>query len=249
MPTILITGCSSGFGLTTAKLFLEQGWNVIATMRRPQTDLLPASDRLRILPLDVTDPDSISRAIEDAGMIDVLVNNAGFGGAAPVELMSIDTARALFETNTLGTLATLQAVMPQFRARRAGVVINVTSSTTLKTLPLVGVYRASKAAVNALTESLAIEVQAFGVRVHLVLPGSSAETEFRKTAMQHLRGLDVPDYKPFIERIIAGMRDSAGPVTHADDVAQAIWRAATDPSTPLRIAAGADAELWMAETR
>lgn len=247
MPTVLITGCSSGFGLKTAELFLEQGWHVVATMRTPQPDVLPASDRMRILALDVTDPASIAQAVAAAGPIDVLVNNAGFGVPAPVELTPLDTARALFETNTLGTLAMMQAVLPQFRARREGVVINVTSSATLKPLPLVGVYRASKAAINAMTESLAVELRAFGVRVHLVLPGRSPETKFGEHARQHLHGLDDADYKPLVEHIIAGMRDSAGPVTHAHDVALAIWRAATDPVTPLRVAAGADAALWMAE--
>ncbi len=216
-------------------------------MRTPNAELLPASDRLRILPLDVTDPDSVARAIAEAGTIDVLVNNAGFGAPAPIELTTPETARALFETNTLGTLAMVQAALPAFRKRRAGAIVNVTSSATLKPLPVVGVYRASKAAVNALTESLAVEVAPFGVRVHIVLPGRSPETRFGDNARPHLRGLDDPDYAPMIERFVASVRDSSGPVTQASDVAEAIWRAATDPSTPLRIPAGADAEAWMAE--
>lgn len=247
MLTVLITGCSSGFGLETAKLFLQNGWNVIATMRVPQPAVLPTSDRLRILALEVTNPASIAQAICDAGSIDVLVNNAGFGALFPVELASIETARALFETNTLGPLAMMQAVLPQFRLRRSGVVINVTSAVTLKSLPLVGIYRASKAAVNAYTESLSIEVAAFGVRAHLVLPGRSPETKFGETARKFMQEQDDADYKPMIERVLAGMRDAPGPVTHAKDVAQAIWRAATDPSAPFRLAAGADAEIWMEE--
>jgi NAD(P)-dependent dehydrogenase (short-subunit alcohol dehydrogenase family) len=249
MPSVLITGCSSGFGLETAKLFLEQGWNVIATMRKPDASVLPASDNLTLLPLDVTDPASIKAAIDRAGAIDVLVNNAGFGAAVPIELIDPDTARALFETNTLGTLAMLQAVLPTFRERRAGTIINVTSSATLKPLPLVSVYRASKAAVNALTESLAVEMQPFGVRVHIVLPGRSPETSFGSNAMPHLRGLDIPDYKPMIEGMIANFREETGPVTYARDVAQAVLRAATDPNAPLKIPAGADAVQWMAEVR
>ncbi|NLS20282.1 SDR family oxidoreductase [Rhizobium sp. P40RR-XXII] len=247
MSTILITGCSSGFGLETARLFLDRGWNVIATMRSPRAELLPSSDRLRVLPLDITDPDSISRVIAQAGVIDVLVNNAGFGAPAPIELTAPETSRSLFETNMLGTLAMVQAVLPAFRKRQAGVIINVTSTVTLKPLPLIGVYRASKAAVNAFTESLAMEVEPFGVRVHIVLPGRSPETRFGDNARPHLRGLDHPAYAPMIERFVASVRDSSGPVTHAPDVAEAIWRAATDPSTPLRIPAGADAEAWMAE--
>lgn len=247
MPTVLITGCSSGFGLETARLFLNRGWKVVATMRTPKAHVLPASENLQVIPLDVTDEASIASAVAAAGPIDVLVNNAGFGAGVPIELIELGTARALFETNTLGTLAMMQAVLPQFRERRAGVIINVTSSVTLKPLPLVSTYRASKAAVNALTESLAVEIEPFNVRVHIVLPGRSPQTRFSDSAMPHLRGLDNPDYAPLIESMIARFRDSDGPVTHALDVAEAVWRAATDPSTPLTIPAGKDAELWMAE--
>lgn len=246
MSTVLITGCSSGFGLETAELFLACGWNVVATMRTPRADVLPLSDRLRVLALDVTDPESIARAVAEAGQIDALVNNAGFGAPVPVELTPMDTARALFETNALGTLAVTQAVLPQLRERGAGVVVNVTSSVTLKSLPLVGVYSASKAAVNAFTESLAIEVEPFGVRVRLVLPGRSPSTRFGANAGAHLGGMDHPAYGPMVAGIVAGFRDSSGPVTHASDVAEAVWRAVTDPAAPMHIAAGADAEAWMA---
>ena len=247
MPSVLITGCSSGFGLETAKLFLDRGWTVVATMRTPDPDLLPASDRLTILPLDVTDRDSIASEVAKAGPIDVLVNNAGFGAAVPIELIDFDTARQLFETNTLGTLAVLQAVLPAFRKCRSGVVVNVTSTVTLKPLPLVSTYRASKAAVNALTESLAAEMEPFGVRVHIVLPGRSPTTQFGATAMPHLRGLDNPDYKPLIEGMMKRFSEDAGPVTHASDVAAAVFEAATNASAPFKIPAGEDAIAWMAE--
>ncbi|WP_130831010.1 SDR family oxidoreductase [[Erwinia] mediterraneensis] len=247
MPAILITGCSSGFGLETAKLFIEKGWDVIATMRTPHAGLLPVSDRLRLLELDITAPASIAQVVEAAGPIDVLVNNAGFGAPAPVELTSPETTHALFQTNTIGTLAMVQAVVPQMRQRRAGVVINVTSSVTLKTLPVVGVYRASKAAVNAFTESLALEMAPFGVRAHLVLPGRSPETHFSANARPHVRGMDEADYAPMLQQFVKNVQEENGPVTHASDVAAAVWRAATDPTAPLYIPAGADAELWMSE--
>jgi len=244
MKTVLITGCSSGFGLETASHFLDRDWQVVATMRTPREDVLPPSERLRVLALDVTDPDSIRRAVEAAGTIDVLVNNAGFGAAAPFERTSPALARELFETNTIGTMAVTQAVLPQFRARRAGVIVNVTSSVTLKSLPLVSVYTASKAAVNAFTESMAIELEPFGVRVRLVLPGRSPETRFGDNARRD--GLDDAAYADLVQRVLARMRDSSGPLTHADDVAAAVWRAATDPSSPMRIPAGADAVAWAA---
>ena len=247
MQTVLITGCSSGFGLETARYFLARDWRVVATMRTPRTDVLPASDRLQVLALDVTNPESIRQAIEAAGPIDVLVNNAGFGAAAPAELVPPATVRELFETNTFGTIAVTQAVLPQFRERKAGVVINVTSSVTLKALPLIAAYSASKAAVNAFTESLAAEVEQFGVRVRLVLPGRSSETRFGDNARAHMHGFDHAAYADLVKEVMARLGDTSSPLTHAPDVAEAVWRAATDPSSPMRIPAGADAEAWAAE--
>ena len=247
MSTILITGCSSGFGLETAKLFFQRNWNVIATMRNPDAAYLPTSDRLKLLTLDITDPASIAAAVEAAGQVDVLVNNAGLGAPSPIELTATETIRSLFEINTIGTLGMIQAFLPQMRRRRSGVIVNVTSTVTVRPLPIVGVYRASKAAVNAISESLAVEAEPFGVRVHIVLPGRSPETKFGANARPHLRGVEDADYGPLIQGFIKNVQDDKGPVTHAADVAEAVWLAATDPSSPLRIAAGADARAWMAE--
>lgn len=249
MKTVLITGCSSGFGLETARYFLERDWRVVATMRTPRGDVLAASPHLQVLQLDVADATSIHRAIDAAGTIDVLVNNAGLGAPAPFELTRMETVRELFETNTFGTISVTQAVLPQMRERRSGVIINVTSSATYKPLPLIGAYRASKAAVNAITESLAGEVAQFGVRVHIVLPGSSGETRFRENARAGLRGLDDAAYGEFMQQAIARMVESVGPGTKPQDVARAVWCAATDATAPLYIPAGADAEQWAAEAR
>ncbi|MCK9685554.1 SDR family oxidoreductase [Scleromatobacter humisilvae] len=249
MQTILITGCSSGFGLETARTFLARDWQVVATMRNPADSALPPSERLRVLALDVTDADSIGRVVEAAGPVDVLVNNAGFGAAAPAELTPMDTIRQLFETNTFGTIALTQALLPQFRRRGTGVIVNVTSSVTLKTLPLLAAYRASKVAVNAFTESMALELEPLGIRTRLVLPGRSPETRFGDTARTHMHGFEHEAYAALVKRVVAGMQDTSTPLTHAQDVAEAVWRAATDPSTPMRIPAGADAVAWAAEAR
>ena len=122
MKTVLITGCSSGYGRETARYFHDQGWNVVATMRTPREDVLPTSPRLRVVALDVTHPDSIAAAIEAAGPIDVLVNNAGIGVVGVFEVTPMATIRDVFETNTFGVMAMTQAVLPQLRARRSGVV-------------------------------------------------------------------------------------------------------------------------------
>jgi NAD(P)-dependent dehydrogenase (short-subunit alcohol dehydrogenase family) len=123
MKTVLITGCSSGFGLEIAKCFLDRNWNVIATMRIPRVDLLPPCERLRVVALDVTDTESIRQALDVAGPIDVLVNNAGIGLLSVLEGTSMETIRDIFETNTFGTMAMTQAVLPQFRQRKEGVVV------------------------------------------------------------------------------------------------------------------------------
>lgn len=241
MNTVLITGCSSGFGLDTAKYFLERDWSVIATMRSPKEDVLPASDRLRILPLDVTDAGSIGRAVAAAGPFDVLVNNAGVGQVSPLEGVSMDKIRELFETNTLGTIAMTQAVLPQFREQRSGVIVNVTSGVTFQPLPLMSIYTASKAAVNAFTESVAIELEPFGVRARIVIPGRAPETPFGDNARSRM-GMNIPEaYAPAAAQIFARFTQSGGDVTYSRDVAEAVWRAATDPSCPMRLPAGADA--------
>ncbi|PYE13372.1 SDR family oxidoreductase [Paraburkholderia silvatlantica] len=247
MQTVLITGSSSGFGLEIARYFLARDWRVVATMRTPREDVLPPSEHLRVLALDVTKPESVREAVLAAGPIDVLVNNAGFGAASPAELAPIEAVREVFETNTFGTIAVTQAVLPQFRERKAGVIVNVTSSVTFKALPLIGAYRASKAAVNAFTESMALELEPFGVRVRLVLPGRSLETRFGENARAHIHGFDNEAYAGLVKQVLAHLEDTASPLTRAQDVAEAVWRAATDPSTPMHIPAGADAEAWAAE--
>ncbi|HET7268021.1 MAG TPA: SDR family oxidoreductase [Oleiagrimonas sp.] len=243
MKTILVTGCSSGFGREIARYFLGRDWQVVATMRTPRTDVLPASDHLRILPLDVTDPESVRKAVDAAGPIDVLVNNAGIGAAAPFELTSTSLARELFETNTLGTMAVTQAVLPQFRERHAGVIVNITSTVTMMALPLLSMYTASKAAVNAFTESMALELAPLGIGVHLVLPGRAPETRFGDNAAEGGRahGFDHEAYAELAQQFMAQLGSTEDPVTYAKDVAQATWRAVHDAEAPMRIPAGEDA--------
>lgn len=248
MNTALITGCSTGFGRETAAYFLEQGWTVVATMRDPSASTLPASDGLRVLPLDVTDADSITAATAEAGAIDVLVNNAGIGWLNAVEGTSMETVRRIFETNTFSTVAMMQAVLPGMRDRRAGVIVNVSSSTTIKPLPLLSIYRASKAAVNALTESAALELAEFGIRARVVVPGAAPETSFGSTARAQIAASGgFPDaYAGFAQQTMAAMQQRAGSgeVTTSQDVAKAVFRAATDPGCPMILPAGADAIAW-----
>ncbi|WP_322060164.1 SDR family oxidoreductase [Paraburkholderia sp. J63] len=247
MKTVLITGCSSGFGLETARYFLERDWNVVATMRMPREDVLPRSARLRVLALDVTDPRSIREAVDAAGPVDVLVNNAGVGLLSAFEGTSMETVRQVFETNTFGTLAMTHALLPQFTHRRSGTIINVASAVTLKSFPLLSIYTASKAAIAAFTESLALELEAFDVRVGLILPGRAPETRFGEN-VQRLMPNGIPQtYEAFAHAALAKV-EQVDAVTHSLDVAQAVWRFATDIACPARLPAGADA-VAIAESR
>lgn len=248
MGIVLITGCSTGFGRETAAFFVARGWHVVATMRDPSANTLPPSDRLRVLALDVTDADSISAAVADANKIDVLVNNAGIGWLNAVEGTSMKRVRQIFETNTFSTVAMMQAVLPGMRQRRAGVIVNVSSSVTIKPLPLLSIYRASKAAGNALTESAALELAEFGIRARVVVPGAAPGTSFGSTARAQITASGgFPEaYAGFAQETMAAMqqRGESSEVTTAQDVAEAVFRAATDPGCPMILPAGADAIAW-----
>ena len=249
MKSVLITGCSSGYGLETARHFHAHGWNVIATMRTPREDVLPRSERLRVLALDVTKPESIAAAIEASGPIDVLVNNAGIGVVGAFEATPMATTREVFETNTVGVFAMTQAVVSQFRERRSGVVVNVTSSVTLTPMPLAAVYTASKMAVEGFTASLALELEFFNVRVKLVEPGYGPTTSFTSNGTRRMEGLIPEAYAPFAQPIFAAFAQPAA-VTTERDVAEVVYRAANDMSGQLRFPAGPDAvALAMAQSK
>lgn len=244
MKTILITGCSSGFGLEMAKYFLDRNWKVVATMRTPRDGVLPQSEHLRLLRLDVTDAESIRRTVEEAGPIDVLVNNAGVGMLGPFESLSMDAVRDVFETNTFGTMAVTQAFLPQFRTRKAGIIVNIASSVTLKTLPLLSVYTASKAAIVSFTKSLALELEEFNIKVGVVLPGMAPETAFASNAHERVAQTFPNDYAAAMNVMLSGFQNYDGPVTRAVDVAEVVWQAVQDAPTAFRLPAGADAIEW-----
>jgi len=240
MKTVLITGCSSGYGLATARYFHAQGWDVVATMRAPREDALPRGERMRSVALDVTKPAQIAAVLAEVGPIDALVNNAGIGLMGAVEATPMSTIRDVFETNTFGVMAMTQAVLPHFRARRSGVIVNVTSSATLAAMPLVAVYTASKTAITGFTGSLAFELAPFDVRVKLVEPGYCPDTSFTSNGGPRMHGL-IPDaYAAFAARTFDALGQPAA-LTSESDVAEVVWRAANDTSGTLHFPAGPDA--------
>jgi short-subunit dehydrogenase len=209
-------------------------------MRTPREGVFPRSERLRVVALDVTQPDSIAAAVQASGPIDVLVNNAGIGAMGAFEATPLQLAREVFETNTFGVMAMTQAVLPQFRARRSGVVVNVTSSVTLAPMPLVAVYTASKMAIEGFTASLALELEAFNVRVKLVEPGYGPSTRFTSNSGTRVDGLIPEAYAPFAQRVFSAFAEPAA-VTRESDVAEVVYVAANDASVQLRFPAGPDA--------
>lgn len=240
MPTIMITGASSGYGLEIARHFLARGWNVIATMRRPDPAILPPADNLRILPLDVTRDDSIAAAIAEAGPIDALVNNAGIGVVGAFEATPMAHVRKVFDTNTFGVMAMCQAVIPQMRERGSGAIVNVTSSVTLAAMPFAAAYTASKQAIEGFTGSLAQELGHFGIRVKLVEPGYGPTTRFTANAGLRVEELIPEAYAGLAAPIFARFAKPALTTTEAD-VAGVVWDAVTDTGESLHFPAGPDA--------
>lgn len=166
---------------------------------------------------------------------------AGIGLFGAFEATPVATTREVFETNTFGVMAMTQAVIPQLRARRSGVIVNVTSSATLLPMPLVAVYTASKMAIEGFTGSLAFELAAFDVKVKLVEPGYGPDTAFTKNTGSRLEGLITEPYAALAQSIFAELGQGPTAVTSATDVAEGVWRAANDTSGQLRFPAGPDA--------
>lgn len=246
--TVLITGTSSGYGKAAAELFLERGWQVAATMRRPDPDTFPMkSERLKIIPLDVTSASSIEGAIGDTmkafGKIDVFVNNAGIGLASALEVTPDAVIREIFETNTFGVMATCRAIIPYLRGQKGGTIINVTSSASIAPMPLVAVYAASKCAIDGFTESLAYELAPFGIKTRVVAPGYAPTTNFTANGGPRMAGLIPGHYGEFAQSCFQKMADYPTGFCKETEVAEAVFEAATDSSRDVRFLAGADTRL------
>ncbi|MCA9655114.1 MAG: SDR family oxidoreductase [Myxococcales bacterium] len=240
MKTVLITGCSSGYGLQTARCFHDRGWSVVATMRAPRPELLPSSERMRVIALDVTEPERITEVVAACEPIDVLVNNAGIGLFGAFEATPMATVREVFETNTFGMMAMAQAVIPGFRARRSGTIVNVTSTVAMVPMPLVAAYTASKTAIEGFSTSLALELAEHGIRVKLVQPGYGPSTSFAKNGQGRMEGLLPEPYADLARRSFEAI-GGLDAVTTPEDVAEGVYRAALDASPTMRFPAGADA--------
>lgn len=241
--TWLITGCSTGFGRAMAEVLLERGDNVAATARRPETlDALVAAHPgcALALPLDVTQPDQIAAAIAAArqrfGAIDGLVNNAGHGLLALVEDGTLETARAMMEVHYFAVLELIKAVLPEMHARRSGAIVNVGSVAGQIGFPAISHYCASKFALAGLTESLAAEVKALGIKVVLAELGPFA-TDFTGSMQMTLPAS--PDYDLAAMSVRAG-NSHWSPGADPRAGARALLAALDDPEPPVRLVLGPD---------
>jgi NAD(P)-dependent dehydrogenase (short-subunit alcohol dehydrogenase family) len=232
---VLVTGCSSGIGHALCATLHERGHQVIATARDAST-LADVPAQLR-LALDVTDPASVAAAAASAGQVDVLVNNAGLTAWAPIEAMPIDVANRVFETNVWGTLRMCQAFLPAMRERGRGRVINV-STASIRGYPLLGLYVASKAAMEAWSESLRLELTPFGVDVVLAIPGAVV-TSFGQNRVPVEPAAD--GYAEFTKRAVAAIQGMRGTALTSEDAALAIVDIVGADDPPLRIPIGDDA--------
>lgn len=249
--TVLITGCSSGFGRLTAQTFAAHGWNVLATMRSPAREKeLHKLPNVVVAELDVCDGTQIARAVsgglERFGTIDVLVNNAGFGGSTIFEEVTEDAIRGMYETNVFGVMGVTRAVLPHMRRQKSGCVINVTSANGYLGAPAVSIYCSTKFAVDGFTEALAFEYGPLNIRAKTVQPGAFPSTRFGSNSKHSLHGRDeaLASHAAFLrERLqaaIAGLSPNGVP-NDPQIVADKIYECATS-DTPVHNPVGADAQ-------
>lgn len=239
MKTILITGASSGIGKAAAQLFAQRGWNVAATMRIPAKETeLNQLPNVRLYALDVTDSVSIEKAVADVirdfGGLDAVVNNAGYGVDGVFEAMTDETIRKQFDTNVLGLMRVTRAVIPHFRQRRAGTIIQIASVGGRVTFPLYSIYHGTKWAVEGFSESLQYELEPLGIRVKIVEPGA-IKTDFYDRSREFVMRDDLqPAYGAFVRKVEKVAMEAGGKGASAASVAEVILQAATDGSAKLR---------------
>jgi NAD(P)-dependent dehydrogenase (short-subunit alcohol dehydrogenase family) len=242
---VLVTGAARAIGRATAEILAARGHEVVATAR--DVTLLADLPVDRILPLDVSDDASVAAAVEAAGELDGVVNNAGRTGSGPLEDYPLDDFARVLDVNALGPLRLVQAVVPQWRRRgRGGVLVNVSSVQGRIGTPLEGVYAASKHALEALSEVLHYELGHFGIRVVIIEPGYIAP------GMKHTADHAGPDvYRALHEQWSGTAEALAGPGGRPGPelVGHAVADALEDPSTPLRVEVGDDAAMVLALRR
>lgn len=241
MARILITGASRGLGRALAVELTRRGHKVVASARQPAD--LAALQVVEKIALDVTVPSSVRDAVAAVGDVDVVINNAAINAEGPVEAVPVEAVQTVFETNVFGPLRVIQGFLPVMRARRRGLIINISSLAGQFAPPLQGVYSASKAALEMLSEALQFEVQNFGVQV-IIIQSGGIRTE--ATARQHHFSLDV--YQPLVEQQAARMAQYAarGSGATPEEIASAIANIIENPKASLRVPVGGTTDRILA---
>lgn len=243
-----ITGASRGFGRVWADAALKRGDKVAATARRLESiaDLKEKyGENVLILALDVTKPQQVKEAVEQAynhfGRLDIVLNNAGYSLVGTIEEASADDIRALYETNILGPVAVIQAALPLLRKQGSGHILGTSSNLGHVTLPVIGYYCSSKWAFEAIYESLALEVKAFGIKVTIIEPGAYA-TEFgSQESLKFAAGLDI--YQDFKTQFFGGLKDMERGDPNATP--DALFKVVDAENPPLRINLGSHNLPWV----
>jgi len=245
--TLFITGSSSGIGKATVKYFSKKGWNVAATMRNPENESeLTKHENVKLFKLDVTDNESIQKAINEAishfGNIDVLVNNAGYGTVGAFEAASSQQIQKQFDTNVFGLMNATRAILPYFRKKKEGVIINIASVGGRMTFPLYSMYHATKWAVEGFSESLQFELNQFNIRVKIIEPGP-IKTDFYDRSQELFKKDGLPDYDDYQNIIMPNMQNFSANAPGPEVVAKKIYKAATDNRKKIRYPVGGGAPL------
>jgi NAD(P)-dependent dehydrogenase (short-subunit alcohol dehydrogenase family) len=252
----IVTGSSSGIGLESALLLARNGYNTYATMRSPEKDtsIKTAVQKeglpIRAVQLDVTDDSSVKNAVDhiisEAGRIDVLVNNAGYGLGGAFEDLSMEEIKSQYETNLFGLIRVTQAVLPTMRKQRSGRILNLSSGAGIFGYPGGSAYVSTKFAVEGLSESIAYELEPFGIKVILIEPGF-IRTNFANVMVVAKKAQDpASPYSELMQKIMASASELAKNPSDAELVANVILDAASNPNPRLRYLAGKDVESWAA---
>ena len=242
MKTVFITGASSGIGRETAKFFQEKGWNVVATMRRPELEReLIKFENVLVVQCDVTKVEIIRLAIEAAikafGHIDVLVNNAGYYTVGTLEEATKEQIERQLDTNLLGLIETTQLVLPYLRKNGRGVIINLSSIAGIVSIPLQALYHATKFAVEGFSESLQYELRPFNIKVKLIESGI-IKTEFCGRSMTVTENTYLEEYQNYSKHVVANLVQNGNNGSSPRDVAEIIFKAATDGKNKMRYPVG-----------
>ncbi len=249
MNTVLITGSSTGIGRATVEYFQAMGWQVAATMRHPEAEKeLTQLERVWCHRLDVEDETSIEAAVKEIiarwKRIDVVVNNAGFGAVGPFEAATPQQIQKQFNVNVFGTMHVIRTVLPHFREKKSGLFINVAAVGGRMAWPLQSLYHGSKWALEGFSESLHYELKPLGIGVKLVEPGAT-QTDFFGRSQAYIENKTLTDYAAYVNLCMPNLQQLGAFAPGPEQVANTIYRAATDGSSRLRYVSGTDAARWM----